>query len=253
MASNQTDITQAPFLPMGRQGHQGYEAHYQVSETFEVTQFHCHDYFEFYIHVRGGEYMGVDNQLFLLKPNQVFILPPFCMHGLSCTNEMHNYERAYLNLSPEVMRVLSCGQIDLDQFFRSQASGGVCTYQLTDPDAKQFVAWIRRIRENQENESFENDAYHRFQNYTLMMNLMTLLCRTTRRTAPVEGEAFGSGIIQEILSYIHNHYTQPIQCGFNDYSNFLRSFSKIVGMSPSQYRKQLRQYRKKEIDASMQL
>ena len=85
MASNQTDITQAPFLPMGRQGHQGYEAHYQVSETFEVTQFHCHDYFEFYIHVRGGEYMGVDNQLFLLKPNQVFILPPFCMHGLSCT------------------------------------------------------------------------------------------------------------------------------------------------------------------------
>ena len=43
------------------------------------------------------------------------------------------------------------------------------------------------------------------------------------------------------------------QCGFNDYSNFLRSFSKIVGMSPSQYRKQLRQYRKKEIDASMQL
>ena len=276
MASNQTDITQAPFLPMGRQGHQGYEAHYQVSETFEVTQFHCHDYFEFYIHVRGGEYMGVDNQL--------------------------------LNLSPEVMRVLSCGQIDLDQFFRSQASSGVCTYQLTDPDAKQFVAWIRRIRENQENESFENDAYHRFQNYTLMMNLMTLLCRTTRRTAPVEGEAFGSGIIQEILSYINNHYTQPIrienlarsfgvsvsylshefvrftnrsvydyvlyrrvmlarqqmlgsaslndiayQCGFNDYSNFLRSFSKIVGMSPSQYRKQLRQYRKKEIDASMQL
>ena len=308
MASRLTDPTQAPFLPMGQQGHQGYEAHYQVSERFEVTQFHCHDYFEFYIHIRGGEYMGVDNQLFLLKPNQVFILPPFCMHGLSCTNEMRNYERAYLNLSPEVIRVLSCGQIDLDQFFRSQASGGVCTYQLTDADAEQFVAWIRKIRENQENESFENDAYHRFQNYSLMMNLMTMLCRTTRRTAPVEGEAFGSGIIQEILAYINNHYNQPIrienlarsfgvsvsylshefvrftnrsvydyvlyrrvmlarqqmlgpaslndiayQCGFNDYSNFLRSFSKVVGMSPSQYRKQLKQYRKKEIDAHMQL
>ena len=308
MASSQTDITQAPFLPMGRQGHQGYEAHYQISETFEVTQFHCHDYFEFYIHIRGGEYMGVDNQLFLLKPNQVFILPPFCMHGLSCTNEMHNYERAFLNLSPEVMHVLSCGQIDLDQFFRSQASGGVCTYQLSDPDAEQYVSWIRRIRDNQENHSLENDPYHRFQNYSLMMNLMNLLCRTMRRNAPVEGETFGNTIIQEILSYINNHYTQPIrienlarsfgvsvsylshefvrftnrsvydyvlyrrvmlarqqmlgsaslndiayQCGFNDYSNFLRSFSKIVGMSPSQYRKQLRQYRKKEIDANMQL
>ena len=43
------------------------------------------------------------------------------------------------------------------------------------------------------------------------------------------------------------------QCGFNDYSNFLRSFTRIVGMSPSQYRKQLRQYSKKEVDALMQL
>ena len=43
------------------------------------------------------------------------------------------------------------------------------------------------------------------------------------------------------------------QCGFNDYSNFLRSFGKIVGMSPSQYRKQLRQYKRKEIDTGMQL
>ena len=27
------------------------------------------------------------------------------------------------------------------------------------------------------------------------------------------------------------------QCGFNDYSSFLRSFSKMTGMSPSAYRK----------------
>ena len=308
MSPSQPDLIQAPFLPMGQQGQQGYEAHYQISETYEVTQFHCHDYFEFYLHIRGGEYMGVDNQLFQLKPNQLFILPPFCMHGLSCTGEMHNYERAYLNLSPEVIRVLGCGQIDLDQFFHSQASGAVCTYQLSDPDAEQFVGWIQKIRENQEHESFENDAYHRFQNYSLMMNLMTLLCRTARKNRLVEGEPFGNDIIQDILSYINNHYTQPIrivnlarsfgvsvsylshafvrftnrsvydyvlyrrvmlarqqmlgsaslndiayQCGFNDYSNFLRSFSKIVGMSPSQYRKQLRQYRKKEIDEKMRL
>ena len=95
------EMTKAPFLPMDQYEQQGYEAHHVFSESFEVTQFHCHDYFEFYIHIRGGEYMGVDNQLYLLKPNQVFILPPFSMHGLSCTHEMRNYERAYLNLSPK--------------------------------------------------------------------------------------------------------------------------------------------------------
>ena len=303
----QTTYNQVPFAPM-EQAKQGFEAHYQISETFEVTQFHCHDYYEFYIHLHGGEYMGVDNRLFLLKPNQVFILPPFCMHGLSCTKEMKNYERSYLNLSPEVMRVLSCGQIDLDQFFRSHTSDGVCTYQLTDRDAEQYVTWIRRILHNQENHTDEGDAIHRFENYTLLMNIVNLLCQTMRRTAPVEGEAFGNNIIQEILDYINNHYTQPIrmenlarsfgvsvswlshefarftnrsvydyvlyrrvmlarqqmlgdaslndiayQCGFNDYSNFLRSFTRIVGMSPSQYRKDLRGYRKKEIDRHMKL
>ena len=302
-----TTQNRVPFAPMGQPG-PGYEAHYEVSETFEVTQYHCHDYYEFYIHLHGGEYMGVDNQLFLLKPNQVFILPPFCMHGLSCTREMKNYARSYLNLSPEVMKVLSCGQIDLDQFFRSQTAGSVCTYQLSDADAERYVAWVRRILHNQVRRPEESDALHRFENYTLLMNIMNLLCQTMRRTAPMEGETFGGSMIQEILDYINNHYTQPIrmenlarsfgvsvswlshefvrftnrsvydyvlyrrvmlarqqmlgdaslndiayECGFNDYSNFLRSFTRITGESPSQYRKGLRGYRKKEINQDMRL
>jgi len=292
----QPSQVQVPFAPM-EQPEWGYEAHHNLNDVFEVTQFHCHDYYEFYLHLRGGEYMGVDNQLFLLKPNQVFILPPFCMHGLSCTKEMKNYERSYLNLAPEVMKVLSCGQIDLDQFFRTHTAGSVCTYQLTDRDAERYVAWIDRIRHNQENHSSEGDAVHRFETYTLLMNIMNLLCQTMRKTAPVKGEAFGNSIIREVLDYINNHYTQPIrienlarsfgvsvswlshefsrftnrsvydyvlyrrvmlarqqilgtdslndiayQCGFNDYSNFLRSFTKIVGISPSQYRKNLKKY-----------
>ena len=286
--------TQAPFLPMDQPGNQGYEAHHNFNETFEVTQFHCHDYFEFYIHIRGGEYMGVENRLYTLSPNQLFVLPPFSMHGLSCTKEMRNYERAYLNLAPEVLRVLGCGQIDPESLFRQHTAGKVCTYQLSDADAATFVSCIHQIRESQ---ARKNDPYERFGDYALMINLLNVVCRTMRRNDPVEGEVFGSSIIQEILDYINNHYTQPIrmenlahsfgvsvsylsheftrftnrsvydyvlyrriilarqqmlgdsslndiayQCGFNDYSNFLRSFTKIVGMSPSQYRKNLKNY-----------
>ena len=31
------EMTQAPFLPMGQPGNQGYEAHHNFNETFEVT------------------------------------------------------------------------------------------------------------------------------------------------------------------------------------------------------------------------
>lgn len=288
------ETNQVPFLPMGQPGNQGYEAHHNFSETMEVTQFHCHDYFEFYLHIRGGEFMGVENRVFQLMPNQLFILPPFSMHGLSCTKEMKNYERAYLNLAPEVLRVLGCGQIDLENLFRQHTSGDVCTYQLSGDDAETFVSCVHRIRDNS---ARKGDPFERYGDYALMMNLLDVVCRVMRQTDPVEGEIFGNSVIQEILDYINNHYTQPIrmenlarsfgvsvswlshefarftnrsvydyvlyrrvilarqqipgtaslndiayQCGFNDYSNFLRSFTKIVGMSPSQYRKSMKQY-----------
>ena len=37
------------------------------------------------------------------------------------------------------------------------------------------------------------------------------------------------------------------QCGFNDYSNFLRAFSNTTGVSPNHYRKQLHLYHKREV------
>ena len=37
------------------------------------------------------------------------------------------------------------------------------------------------------------------------------------------------------------------QCGFSDYSNFLRAFIKITGVSPSRYRKQLHQFHNREL------
>ena len=287
-----------PFEPMARGG-QGYEAHYCFDEQMEVTQYHCHDYYELYIHLRGGEYMGVDNKLYLLKPNQVYIFPPFCMHGLSCTGEMKNYERAYLNLSPEVLGSLGCGQLDLNQFLQARASGGHHTYQLSDVDADRFVLCIRQIESAQ---YLENDAVDRFRIFTQMMMLLNLLCQVIRRTVPVKDEPGSSSAVQEVLTYITNHYTQPLKisdlsrrfgvsesylshefarftnrsvydyilyrritlsrqlmlgtdtlnaisykCGFNDYSNFLRSFSRVVGMTPNQYRKQLSRFSNKEL------
>ena len=40
------DPTQAPFLPMEQHGYRGYEARYKFDERFEVTQYHCHDFYE---------------------------------------------------------------------------------------------------------------------------------------------------------------------------------------------------------------
>ena len=120
-------------------------------------------------------------------------------------------------------------------------------------------------------------------------------------TSSLNATATGN-VVQEVLSYINNHYTQDLsisglarhfgiseswlahefvrftnrsvynyilyrrvmlsrrlmlgedslntiayQCGFSDYSGFLRAFTKIAGISPSKYRKNLSQYQPHEL------
>lgn len=269
----------------------GYEARYCFDEQMETTEYHCHDFYEIYLHLQGGQYFGLDNSLFLLKPNQLFILPPFSMHGLSSSGPLSRYERAYLNLSPELMKTLGCDQIDLDQFFRSYTSQSIHTFQLSDQEAARCVAWVRQL----EQEPAAGDPLERFSHYAVLMNFLNLVCQGIRQSKAITGNIVSNSIIQNVLIYINSHYTQPLkidqiakhfgvsvsylsheftkftnrsvydyilyrrvmlarqmmqtdsslnaiayQCGFNDYSNFLRMFSKLVGMSPSQYRKQIR-------------
>ena len=290
--------TGTPFTPLEQGSATGYESHYEYSERMQVTQYHCHDYYELYIHLRGGEYMGVDNKLYLLKPNQMFIIPPFYMHGLSCTKEMRGYERAYLNLSPEIMEILGCGQLNLGDYLRSFTSREQYTYQLDEERAGQFVQCIRAIQEDQ---GKDLKPTQRFQMYAKMIDLMSLVCQVAGEEEPEQEGAVSNSFIQDVLTYINNHYTEELrvgelakhfsvsdsylshefarltnrslyeyilyrrimlsrqkmmsedslnviayQCGFNDYSNYLRSFTKLVGMSPSRYRKRLKQFKNME-------
>ena len=110
---------------------QGYEAFYLYSEHMRSTEFHCHDFYELYIHVRGGQYFSLDNELYLLKPNQLYIIPPFSIHGLSNVSELHGYERAFVNVSLELLKALGCGRMDLDQRFRAcAAQRAACARQI---------------------------------------------------------------------------------------------------------------------------
>lgn len=271
----------------------GYEARYRYDEQLDFSDYHCHDHYEFYLHLRGGQYFGLDNGLFLLERNQMFILPPFVMHGISCRNALKQYERAYLSLSPEMLKILGYGQIDLDQFFRSYTSQGMHTFQLSDEDAAQCVAWLRQLEE----EPFSGEPLEKFSRSVVLMNFLNVVCRGIRQSKAIMGSVVSNNIIQNVLTYINSHYTQPLkmdqiakqfgisvsylshafskftnrsvydyilyrrvmlacqmmqgdaslnaiayQCGFNDYSNFLRSFTKMMGMSPRLYRKQNKRF-----------
>ncbi len=271
-------------------GYKSFEAFYSISNKMDAWEFHCHDFYELYIHVNGGQFFGLDDNMYLLEPNQFFIIPPFCMHGLSSAGELLGYERAYLNITLETLDVLGCGQIDLDQFFRSYTSRGFNRFQFSREEARECLALIRQLQQMQK----ETSAMARFQSYSLAQRIISNICGIINHSEPLTSTVISNSIMQKVLTYINSNYTQPLkiadlarqfnvstsylshefvkytnrsvydfilyrrvmlakemistdaslnaiayQCGFNDYSNFLRMFNKLVGISPNQYRKQL--------------
>ena len=278
------------FLTTMASGGRGYEAKYAFSDRVSKSEYHCHDFYEFYIHLRGGQYFGLDERLYVLQPNQLYIIPPFSMHGRSFVNETTGYERAYLNISTDLMKRLGFDLIDLDQMIRSYTSQGQNIFQLSAADTEKCIQMIRSLEESPR----EDTPLRSFASCCELVNFLNLVFQTMQRSQAVSANVISNSIIQNVLTYINNHYTQPLkmneiakmfgisvsylshqfvkftnrsvydyilyrrvvlakqmvqtdlplntiayQCGFNDYSNFLRMFYRLEGMSPSQYRKQL--------------
>ena len=57
-------------------GRTEYEGFYGLADRIRFYGLHCHDFYEFYIHFQGARYYGIDNEVFLLQPNQLLIIPP---------------------------------------------------------------------------------------------------------------------------------------------------------------------------------
>ena len=275
---------------MGK-GRDDYDPCYRFTGRQMIYGLHCHDFYELYVHFRGGEYFFVNDDIFPMRQNQFILLPPFQMHGLFGKDPLIDYERAYLYVSPTMLSSLGGAQIDLTRVFASKTDKGQYQFQMSDQDAARFKHLIIQIEEDIDNTS----PAERFTNYARLTDCVEILVRTMQTSQEITTPPVAHDAILEVVLYINEHFTTPIkledlarrfgisvsflshgfvkytgrsvynyvlyrrvqmakemiyseiplndiayQCGFNDYSSFMRSFHKIAGMSPYAYRKQVR-------------
>ena len=192
-------------------------------------------------------------RLFQLRPNQLFIIPPFVMHGLSYDDVLRGYERAYVNVTTEMVNRLGFGKFDLDGFFRSYTSKGNYAFQLSALDAEACVS-SSVIGDDIPSSVIQNVLAYINGHYTQTLKMEDIARRFGISVSYLSHEftKFTKRSVYEYILYRRVMLAKQMmsgdmslnqiayQCGFGDYSNFLRMFNKLVGMSPSQYRKQIR-------------
>lgn len=183
-----------------------YEAFYGKAPSMKSQPFHCHDYFEIYIHVKGGHCFGMDNDVYRLEPGQLFLIPPYSMHGLIAEGEMIDYERGYLNLSSEKIDRYGCGQFDVDRFFHSYTGKGRYLFALSTDEVNGFVEDLKYLQQHQS----DMEELNRFRCCARLVGLLSRVCGIIGEAEGMPASTVTGSVIRDVLSYINEHYTTPL-------------------------------------------
>ena len=167
---------------------------------------HCHDYYELYIHLRGGQYYGVEDQMKELQPNMLVINPPFCMHGLIHDRNLICYERVFVDVTAQMLEEAGNKILNLTEMFQHCVVGGNYFFQMTEEDAqtcKEIVLQMSKART-------EDSHLSGFDAYVCLLRYLQIICHTIKDATPTTTSPTTYPLMQQVLMYLDAHFTEPL-------------------------------------------
>lgn len=280
----------ASFVSLDSETQRGYKLNYGYFAEYTQFGLHFHDFYEVLIPVRNGPYYYAGQQVFVPQPYEIFVFPPYQVHGIIEQDPLQDYERLYIHVSNQLLDHLGFDQVPvrriLNQYCHSQGARVI----LSQEDFSQIAALVKSISA----EAPDQSPYSRMIDLAHLSCLFSHLCRAlSAARKPSQEQSGGKTLVHQACCYINGHFAQDItldglaehfgvskyhlshkfseafgmsvyhyvlmcritlaqklinkglgfqeiaaECGFRDYSNFLRAFTKLTGISPSAWRKQ---------------
>ena len=250
---------------------------------------HIHNCYEIYYSISGGKQFLIDNCLYDIHPGDIFLINQFEGHHLTQIDQ-ETHERIILSIDPDYLTQLSTPNTDLNHCFNFRDASMPHCVHLTPEEQNRFIYFIHKF---QSHEGMGEDLLDQ----AVFLELMVFLnqtfqakCTITEKKEKEKSTSKYHTQVDEILSYINAHITEPLtledlsanfymsssyicrifkaatgttinkyitakrltlsksllsqghsvtevceMCGFNDYSNYLKAFTKAVGISPKKY------------------
>ena len=266
-----------------------YRVRYFMDNQFRsFFEMHQHTYYEVLLHCRGGLQLCADRRIYDMKPCDVYVIPPFLIHGLIGQEKLNNYERLFLHITDSLLDQLGFGIIDfrdiLDRHTRQQH------YRLSLSEER--FGQLKDLLTGLHSGNLPLTPYEELENRLSLTAFIKELCLSLEQADGFSVSYPNTSLPYQVLDYLNSHYTGECslekmaaqfktskynlahrfssefhmspyqyllfrrislarelirknesllsvayQCGFNDYSNFLRAFVRITGTNPSEYRK----------------
>ena len=210
-------------------GRSDYDAYYGITEMENYFGWHFHDFYEFYIHLGGAEYYCIESRTYIMEPNQLFIIPPYTMHGLMADKRLKRYERAYIYLSSEFMKTLSLGQIDLERTVGELIKDERYVFSISPEAAKECARHIENVHRDKQ----DVQPWKRFSDMSHLLPALRLMLEAANVQSESAASASSDSDIGEIMHYLGEHFTEPLS---------LKTLSERFNISPSSLSHRYTQY-----------
>lgn len=167
---------------------------------------HCHDYWELYIHLHGGQFYGVEDKIKELEPNMLVINPPFCMHGMIHDRNLLNYERLYVCITTQTLEEIGGETINLVKLFQKSTSSGNYFFSMTKDDVSMCKELVLHM-----NQAFNSDnPLSGLDAYVALVRYLQIICHTIKDVAPSDMTQRSYPLMQQVMVYLDQHYSEQL-------------------------------------------
>lgn len=157
-----------------------------------MVKSHYHEYFELYYLEYGKRNHMVEENLYRMESGEFVIFPPYIVHHSYGDNDV-SFKRLLLYFRPEAVMIP-----DLLDMLRTTAG----IYHLNSKESQVVHTTLKYIL----NEQSQNDLYAEDDMKMLLNHLLIQITRHTGEIVKPEKESR----INNIIHYIHQHYTENI-------------------------------------------
>ena len=214
-------------------------------ESFEVFHYkqprpsgvevHHHDFYEVYFLLSGEVEYWVDGRILKMSPGDLLLINPMELHRPVLTENNRVYERIVVWINKEYLERLDDGS--LSSCFDSENPNHTHLIRLTAPERTGMTALLGELVR----ESYSQEYGSSLSAYGLFLQFMVRLNRLARHTGKPEESRQQSALVQQVLSYIGEHLSQPLSLEeladrfFVSKYYLSHTFSREVGVSLYRY------------------
>ncbi len=211
---------------------------HHIDDCFVMNTFHFHNVFEIYFAQTDGLKYFVDNRIYPVEKNDLFIFNHLDLHRIDISPGM-KYERYIIIFNPSYVRDLCTDTTDLLECFLNRTPGFCHRMHLSDEQAKTYLCLFNKS-ENFYNTGFYGDDVYRKLTLAEILIYINRLYRSNDYSIPVYNDAKYVRI-KPVLAYINENLQQKLSLDHLGHKFYIskyhlcKVFKEVTGFTVNEY------------------